>query len=163
METGFSDLKIFQTLVNTIPPLSAVHLANSTPVRYAQLFPTRKDLTYFCNRGTSGIDGCVSTAVGFNYASVQPVTIITGDLAFIYDSNALWNKYLNNKFRIVVINNGGGNIFRLIDTSSEIKDIMEFFETPHQVNLKHLTEAYGVKYFFCDDEKEFHIQCETFF
>lgn len=143
----FSDLSVFKSILENIPANSNVHFANSTPVRYAQLFETRKDLTYFCNRGTSGIDGCISTAAGFAFASQKPTTVVAGDLAFIYDSNGLWNNYLNHNFRIIVMNNGGGNIFRLIETSPEINDIMNFFETPHKVNIELLARSFGIKYY----------------
>jgi len=147
----FSDLKAFETILEKIPPGTSLHLSNSTPVRYSQLFSTRPDILYSGNRGTSGIDGCISTAAGMAYAGEAPVTVIAGDLAFIYDSNALWNRYLGKDFRIIVINNGGGNIFRLMETSPEINSVRDFFETPHRVNLKMLAEAFGIVHYFCND------------
>ncbi|HJX70924.1 MAG TPA: thiamine pyrophosphate-binding protein, partial [Bacteroidales bacterium] len=137
--------------------------ANSTPVRYVQLFKTRPDIHYFSNRGTSGIDGCVSTAAGASYASGNPTTIIAGDLAFIYDSNALWNNYLADNFRIIVMNNGGGNIFTLIETSEEFDSIRDYFVTPHRVQFRHLAEAFGIKYYFCNDLISLQKQLKIFF
>lgn len=159
----FSDIKVFEQVLSAIPPGYNLHLANSTPVRYAQLFETRSDLGYYSNRGTSGIDGCLSTAAGSVYASEKPTTIIAGDLAFIYDSNALWNNYLSENFRIIVLNNGGGNIFTLIETSSEITTISDFFETPHKVNLNHLSAAFGIKHYFCDNPEDMKKQLDVFF
>ena len=159
----FSDLKAYEQILEVMPSGTGLHLANSTPVRYVQLFRTRPDIHYRSNRGTSGIDGCVSTAAGSCYASGNPTTVIAGDLAFIYDSNALWNNYLDENFRIIVMNNGGGNIFSLIETSEEIEGIRNYFETPHEVNISHLTNAFGIKYYFCNDLNGLQKQLEILF
>ena len=145
-ESEYSDLKVFDFLLNKIPQNSHLQLANSTPVRYAQLFKNREDLSCFSNRGTSGIDGCVSTAVGAAYASQQPTTLISGDLSFFYDSNSLWNNYLTKDLRIIIINNGGGGIFRFIDGPASTKSL-DYFETPHNLNAEHIAKTFGVEYF----------------
>jgi len=150
-DAGFCEMKVMSEVLAATRASSVVHLANSMPVRYAQFFQSRQDITYYSNRGTSGIDGCVSTAAGSAFESKLPTLIITGDLAFIYDSNALWNNYLHPDLKIVVINNNGGGIFSLIDTGSEINDIRSFFETPHRVNIKSLAEAYNVAYIYCEE------------
>ena len=162
-QAPFSDLKAYEQILAVMPANSSLHLANSTPVRYVQLFKTRPGIQYRSNRGTSGIDGCLSTAAGSCYASGNPTTVIAGDLAFIYDSNALWNHYLNDNFRIIVMNNGGGNIFSLIETSEEIEGIRNFFETPHKVNISHLTHAFGIKHYFCNNLNSLQKQLEIFF
>lgn len=159
----YSDLKVFNELMNAIPAGSLLHLSNSTPIRYSQFFRSRCDLTYFCNRGTSGIDGCTSTAIGSALGSGKPTVLITGDLAFIYDSNAFWNQYVPANFKVIVINNNGGNIFSMIDTSDEIRDIMSYFETPHSVNIKHMANAYGVAYFGASDFESLQTQLSSFF
>ncbi|HEX2934567.1 MAG TPA: 2-succinyl-5-enolpyruvyl-6-hydroxy-3-cyclohexene-1-carboxylic-acid synthase [Bacteroidales bacterium] len=158
-----SDLKIFSELMKAIPSGSLLHLSNSTPIRYSQLFSTRKDITYFCNRGTSGIDGCMSTSIGSAIGSSKNTFLITGDLAFIYDSNAFWNQYVPVNFKVIVINNNGGNIFSMIDTSDEIRDIMPYFETPHSVNIEQMANAYGVEYFGASDFESFQFQLASFF
>ena len=106
----FSDLKVFQTIFKSIPDQLQLQLANSSTIRYAQLFDLPKTVSVFCNRGTSGIDGSSSTAVGAAFVSKIPTLLITGDLSFFYDSNALWNTYLKKNFRIIIINNQGGGI-----------------------------------------------------
>jgi len=145
----FSDLVVFDTILKCLPADSNLHLANSTPIRYSQLFKSRSDIHYHCNRGTSGIDGCVSTAAGYAVASQKPTILITGDISFIYDSNGLWNNYLTGNFKIVVINNGGGNIFRLINTGEGEIPAREYLETPHHVNIKFLAEAFGASHAAC--------------
>jgi len=131
-----------------------MQLANSTSVRWTQLFPTRSDLSYYCNRGTSGIDGSLSTAAGFAYSSKRNTLFLTGDLSFIYDSNGMWNNYLGGNFKVVVMNNNGGNIFRFIGDTQLMKSCESFFTTPHHVNIKSLVEAYGLKYIACHKDAE---------
>jgi len=139
----WSDLKVFHTLFKSIPADANIHLGNSTPVRYGQLFHMPGHNFCFSNRGTSGIDGCVSTAIGYAFADDAPNWLIIGDISFIYDSNALWNNYLGPNLRVVIINNQGGSIFRYIpgpDTTSVLED---FFETPHHVNIEQMVQSYG--------------------
>ena len=114
----WSDLKVFEQILHAIPEGGNLQLANSSVVRYAQLFKTSAALTYNSNRGTSGIDGCTSTAAGAALVNGKTTTLITGDISFFYDSNALWNKYLQPNFKIILINNGGGGIFRFISGPS---------------------------------------------
>ncbi|MFW5663509.1 MAG: 2-succinyl-5-enolpyruvyl-6-hydroxy-3-cyclohexene-1-carboxylic-acid synthase [bacterium] len=160
---SFTDLSAYKTILDQLPQNSNLHLANSTPVRYSQLFPTHNQVNYFSNRGTSGIDGCVSTAAGAAWASPKPNIALVGDLAFIYDSNALWNNKLPDNLRIIVIDNEGGNIFRLIDTSPVINPIRHFFETPHQVKMDKLCEAFGVAYNKAENESELEEILKNFF
>lgn len=151
---SISDMAVTIELLSQIPADTVLHLANSTAVRWTQLFPARTDLTYICNRGTSGIDGSMSTAAGYAYASKQSTVFLTGDLSFIYDSNALWNNYIGNQLKIIVMNNNGGNIFRFIGDKKLMENSLEFFTTPHQVQLKSLTQAYGLEYISCSETNE---------
>ncbi len=149
--TPFSDLKAYEMIIRHLPQYCNLHLANSTPVRYAQLFPSHKHISYFSNRGTSGIDGCLSTAAGAAMVTSQLNVVLLGDLAFIYDSNGLWNNHLPVNLRIIVIDNGGGNIFKLIETGPEAEKIRPYIETPHLVNIKNLCKAFNTEYLFADD------------
>jgi 2-succinyl-5-enolpyruvyl-6-hydroxy-3-cyclohexene-1-carboxylate synthase len=148
-KTEWSDFRLIHGVLHEIPGDSVIHLANSSPVRYSQLSASKTDCCYFSNRGTSGIDGCISTALGSAYLAQKKVYVISGDLAFIYDSNALWNKYTHLNLKIVVLNNNGGNIFSLIDSGKEMENAREYFETPHAVNIRSLAQAYGVAYLEC--------------
>jgi len=127
-----------------LPDHSILHLSNSTPVRYSQLFVCDKDITFMSNRGVSGIDGVVSTAAGTAYATDKITTVITGDLAFFYDSNALWNKHLSSNLRIIVINNCGGGIFRFLDGSSAMPALEAHFEARHNYRAAKVAWAYGL-------------------
>ena len=142
----FSDLKVFETILNAIPENSHVQLGNSTPVRYAQLFSSIKMRSFFSNRGTSGIDGSVSTSAGACYATIHLTTLIVGDLGFLYDSNALMNDYLCRKLRIIIINNSGGGIFRFIPGPAQTGNLLRFFDTKHNWSAKYIAKNFNVKY-----------------
>ena len=150
-KTELSDMTVMAEIQRQTRPDTVLQLANSTSVRWMQLFETRADLTYYCNRGTSGIDGSLSTAAGFAYNSARNVLFVTGDVSFIYDSNGLWNNYTGKNLKIIVLNNNGGNIFRFIGDKELMKNNLHFFTTPHQVQIKLLVEAYGVDYLNCNE------------
>ena len=147
----FCDLTVFNTLNDRIPGNSAVHLANSTPARYAQLFDRVRGHRWFGNRGTSGIDGCTSTAVGAAFATRQLTTLITGDTAFCYDSNAFWNNHLSADLKVIVIDNGGGNIFRYIDGPDKDAELLPWFEAPHSRSIEQLVKSFGLPYYHAHD------------
>lgn len=159
----FSDLKVFQTLVKSFPAKANIQYGNSTPIRYSNFFEHKYPLTVNANRGTSGIDGCVSTAAGAAYVNQQMTICVVGDISFFYDSNSLWNNYLSPDFRIIIINNGGGNIFRWIEGATEVKDFEKFFETKHNLSVKHLASMYGLPYYFCDSQKGLDKVLKTFY
>jgi len=159
----FSDLKVYEHIFNRLPEASSIHLANSTPVRYGQLFNLRPSLTFYSNRGVSGIDGCNSTAAGFAYNQQGPVVVITGDIGFFYDSNALWNTNLPGNFRIIVINNGGGNIFRIIDGPNGYDELEPFIETNHQLETAGIAANFNIPYYRVQSEEDLIEQFPVFF
>ena len=148
----WSDFKAFDIVLRSVPNESVLHTGNSSPVRYAQFFPLDESVWVYGNRGTSGIDGSISTAVGSAHISGRFTTIITGDLGFAYDSNALWNDYLSEKLCIIVINNQGGGIFRLIPGPADTGYLEKFFETSREISIKHIAETYNVNYYYADTE-----------
>lgn len=150
----FSDLKVTGTLLTLLPESAMVQISNSTPIRLSQLFESRNDLIYFCNRGTSGIDGSVSTSVGAALVADRTTVFISGDLSFIYDSNGLWNRYLPAAWKAIVFNNGGANIFRLIGDNELTAPVQDFFDAPHDVDIASLVAAFGVQHKRCASEKE---------
>ena len=141
----YSDLKVFEQVLKVIPDFSEVQFSNSAIIRYSQLFEMNSTITVFCNRGTSGIDGSTSTALGAAYATQKPTTLITGDLSFFYDSNALWNNYIPTDVRIVIINNSGGGIFKIIPGPKK-STALKYFETPHCLTAEHLCRMFGFEY-----------------
>ncbi len=145
-QIGFSDFKAFNQIFKSIPAHTSLQLGNSSTIRYAQLFTMDTSLEVYCNRGTSGIDGSTSTAVGAAVVNTKPTTFITGDLSFFYDSNALWNNYIPNSFRIIIVNNEGGGIFRILPGHKNTFNFDYFFETTHQLTAKQLCDMFGFEY-----------------
>ncbi|TYP98224.1 2-succinyl-5-enolpyruvyl-6-hydroxy-3-cyclohexene-1-carboxylate synthase [Tenacibaculum adriaticum] len=141
----YSDLKVFNTILQSIPDNSQVQISNSSIIRYAQLFDINPTLKVFCNRGTSGIDGSTSTAIGAAYATQSQSLFITGDISFFYDSNALWNNNIPKSFRVILINNSGGGIFKIIPGPKSTNAI-NYFETPHSLTAEHLAKMFAFEY-----------------
>lgn len=148
----FSDFKAYALIFDQLPRPADLQLGNSSPVRYGQLFGHPEGIRHFANRGTSGIDGCLSTAAGAAHISKNLTVAIVGDLSFFYDSNALWNNYLNKNLRIVVMNNGGGNIFRIIPGPSDTDHLETVFEARHQRSTIALAKSFGMNCFEAADE-----------
>jgi 2-succinyl-5-enolpyruvyl-6-hydroxy-3-cyclohexene-1-carboxylate synthase len=159
----WSDLKVFELTFPSLPDGIVLQLGNSSTIRYAQLFQMNATHTVFSNRGTSGIDGSTSTAVGAAMASDQPVVFITGDLGFFYDSNGLWNNYIPKNFKIILINNSGGGIFRILPGQKDTKEFDTFFETRHQLTARNLCEMHGLHYESVSEEVAFLKACKTFY
>lgn len=150
---AYSDLKVFDKIYKALPKNIFLHLANSSPIRYAQLFDNLTVKESWCNRGASGIDGCVSTAVGAAAASPdKQFLLITGDVAFHYDKNGLWNNESVNNLKIIVINNGGGGIFRIISGPGKVDELEKYFETTMSTDAEKLAQHYKWNYLAARDE-----------
>ena len=136
-------------LMDSLPSNCQLHLANSMSVRYANFIGVlpNKNIEIFANRGTSGIDGCVSTAVGQALSTDKLVFLLVGDVAFFYDRNALWNQYIPNNLRIILLNNHGGSIFRMIDGPSKLPELNDYFETVQSQNAERTAADAGLTYF----------------
>ena len=145
-QTPFSDLKVYSEVFKNIPNDYIVQISNSSAIRYAQLIKAHPSWKVFCNRGTSGIDGSMSTAIGAAVGSASPTVFITGDLSFFYDSNALWNKYIPQNFRVILLNNQGGGIFRILPGDKTDSNFEYFFETPHKLTAEHFCKMYNINY-----------------
>ena len=158
----FSDLKVFDLILNSLPERIHLQLGNSSVIRYSQLFKLKNDVSVFCNRGTSGIDGSTSTAVGAAYIIKKRTIFITGDISFFYDSNALWNNYIKNDLRIIVINNGGGGIFKILPGPART-NAMDYFETKHLLTAEALCKMNDLKYCRASSEKELKDLLNTFY
>jgi 2-succinyl-5-enolpyruvyl-6-hydroxy-3-cyclohexene-1-carboxylate synthase len=158
----FSDFKVFDFICKNLPENCQLQVSNSSAIRYIQLFDVASSIPVFCNRGTSGIDGSTSTAIGASVVSTLPTVLITGDIGFLYDSNALWNNYIPSNFKIILINNGGGGIFRILPGHEETETFNTYFETSHQLNASHLAKMYGLNYFNATDETSLDQQFSAF-
>lgn len=159
----FSDLKAFEIVLERLPKNINLQLANSSTIRYAQLFEIDSSIKVFSNRGTSGIDGCTSTAIGAAITTSEPTILITGDIGFLYDSNALWNHYIPNNFKIILINNGGGGIFRILPGHEQTAVFDTFFETSHCLTAENLCKMYQFDYFVANEISNLKNQLVDFF
>ena len=151
-ELIYCDFKVFDYVLKSIPSNSMLQVSNSSAIRYTQLFDIDSSINVFCNRGTSGIDGSTSTAIGAASVFKSNTVFITGDLSFFYDSNALWNNFIPTSFRIILINNKGGGIFKILTKDNNTELFKKFFETKHDLYAKDLCNMYGFEYFMSDDE-----------
>jgi len=121
-----------------------VHYANSQPVRLADIY-ARHHVS--CNRGTNGIEGSLSAAVGAAaVTSSRRVLCVTGDLSFFYDQNALWNTHLHGNLRILLLNNGGGGIFRQLAGLEQSPARDALVAASHSTRAEGVCQQHGVSY-----------------
>lgn len=143
----WAEFTAFDQVLKAIPEGSDIHLANSMPVRFANFIQQLKpDCEVFCNRGTSGIDGTNGTAVGHALSTDRPTYLLTGDLSFFYDRNAFFHAYPMDNLKIIVFNNYGGGIFRLINGPGSLPELEQHFETRHSHTAKFTALEYGFDY-----------------
>jgi 2-succinyl-5-enolpyruvyl-6-hydroxy-3-cyclohexene-1-carboxylate synthase len=161
-----SELHLVKEIIKALPARCNLHLANSMSVRYANfigLEAGKKGIHVFANRGTSGIDGCTSTAVGHTLSSEVPNFLITGDMAFFYDRNAFWHNYELPNLRVVVLNNHGGIIFNMIDGPGNSADQLEYFITNQKLTAKNLADEFGFDFIKLDGVKKIKNAFAEFF
>ena len=144
-EVEFGEYPAVKQILDALPATGQLQVANSMAIRYVNYLGKRAQ-EICCNRGTSGIDGSNSTAVGASLVSQEPVTLLTGDMAFFYDRNAFWHNYPMPNLRVIVLNNHAGGIFRLIDGPARQPELVEFFETKQSLNASSLASEYGFDY-----------------
>ncbi len=145
--TELTDGAVFQDIGTRIPKKWNVVLSNSFPVRDWMLFAGSPPHTTFTNRGASGIDGIISTAIGVTMNSEKPTVLFIGDLATLHDSNALMSaKFLDHPLFIVLLNNNGGNIFRMLPIHKHKNIYTDYFETPQDIEFESLAETHNLSY-----------------
>jgi 2-succinyl-5-enolpyruvyl-6-hydroxy-3-cyclohexene-1-carboxylate synthase len=133
-------------IVKHVSSEGCLQLGNSMAVRFANRLQ-RLPKFVFGNRGTSGIDGSVSTAVGYAWANPEKhVTCVTGDIGFLYDKNALWCNPLPANITIIVLNNGGGMIFDRLHGPEKLPQLRPFTNTPHSFTAKDISIHYNIPY-----------------
>jgi len=162
----FNEFAAMRRALASLPDDTALHLANSMAVRYANILglPADRQIDVFANRGTSGIDGCNSTAVGAALAQPgRPVVLLTGDVAFFYDRNAFWHNYPTPNLRVILFNNHGGGIFRLIDGPRQQPELDEFFETHQALTAENLCRDFHLRYLPVSSFAELEAALPVFF
>lgn len=152
----WTDLKAFSTLLGMLPGNTNLQLSNGTAVRYAQILAPFRSHRCDCNRGVSGIDGCTSTAIGAAMAySRRPTLLISGDMSAQYDVGALISARLAPNFRMVVVRNSGGAIFRFVNTTASLPEREEIFAVGNlKLPLRQLADAYELDYYEAASEEQ---------
>ncbi|MBV6645644.1 MAG: 2-succinyl-5-enolpyruvyl-6-hydroxy-3-cyclohexene-1-carboxylic-acid synthase [Cyclobacteriaceae bacterium] len=162
----FGEFVAMSQVMKVLPDDIDAHLANSMPVRYVNILGSEKEsIRFFANRGTSGIDGSNSTAVGHAISTDRLTLLISGDLSFLYDRNAFFHRYMPANLRVIVFNNFGGGIFNLIPGPANLpKSELELhFTTPHFKDLKLTAEDSGFFYTNCTDHTTLELALNSFF
>jgi len=161
-ESVHPEILATKNLLAFIPENSALHLANSSSVRNALLFPIKNKIKVFSNRGTNGIEGSLSTAVGYAAVNNQLTFLLIGDLSFFYDMNGLWNRQLSNNLRILLINNGRGEIFYKLKGLNQSEALAGYIAAAHQTSAQGWAESLGIHYLQVTNEAQLKEHMELF-
>lgn len=159
----YSDLAVMRDFVARLPKGAQLHLANSSPIRNAQLCSLPRGTTVYANRGVSGIDGTLSTAVGFAALTAGETYLVIGDLSFFYDLNGLWNGLVPAGLRILLINNSGGGIFRFLPGANQSEALEPFIAAHHTSSARGWAESRGIRYFSAHNGEELRERLEPFY
>ena len=160
-EVAFSSLYAAQQYVKNIPADSLLHLANSNSVRIANYFTLKEGVEVYCNRGTNGIDGSMSSFVGQASCTDGPCYLLIGDLSFFYDMNALWNSYIGKNIRILVCNNSGGAIFHTYPSITNVPTLDRHIAAEHHTSAKSWVESRGFKYLCATNKAELDLAIQA--
>lgn len=156
-----NDYNEFNLLVKFLKALPSeklnLNISNSMSIRLAAYNMDCLDAQWniYSNRGVSGIDGCTSTAMGMALLDSSPNFLITGDLAFLYDVNAFFINEKPQNFKVLIMNNQGGGIFKNIEGPSKMKESDPYLYTPHLFNAKHIASHYNINYISADKQEQF--------
>ncbi len=151
----WSDLKAMDIIMKSIPEKGVnLQISNGSAIRYADIMgvPQYFEGSCHCNRGVSGIDGSTSTALGASISTPNTTVLITGDMSFSYDLNGLTSQYNSKLFKIVVLCNGGGGIFRFINGPSMLPEFEQYFEVHRDIPIEKYAHAFGFDYIEADNE-----------
>lgn len=156
-----SEGRVINELLSAMPNKANLMVSNSMPVRDLDCFAgsSKKEIKVYANRGASGIDGITSTAAGIASQSDDPTVLLTGDLAFLHDTNGMW--LLNNMsipLVIVVVDNNGGAVFSMLPIADDEVNFEKYFITPHNTNFEKLVEAHSGRYVGIDSWKTFQTE-----
>lgn len=163
-EVEYSAVYAVKKLLNQIPEGSLLHVSNSNNVRIANMFPIKESIDVFCNRGTSGIDGSMSTYIAQSYVSKRPSFMMIGDLSFFYDMNAIWNRYCTQNTRIMLCNNYGGALFHspFYKTVQDFETIDVHIAASHETSAEGWAKSRGFVYLSAKNQEEFDDAVEIF-
>ena len=153
-KAGWCEISALDEMVKMLPPDANVQLSNGMTVRYYEWVSRRRAHRADCNRGVSGIDGSTSTAIGAATAYSGMTVLITGDMSAQYDIGALASLRLINpkgKFKMVVMANGGGNIFKYVKNTRGLAETEDYLYNSVDTDWNSVGKAYGMAVFEASD------------
>ncbi|MDE6127483.1 MAG: 2-succinyl-5-enolpyruvyl-6-hydroxy-3-cyclohexene-1-carboxylic-acid synthase [Muribaculaceae bacterium] len=159
-DEAWSSKSVVRSLLEMIPREWNIQLGNGMSVRHALHEVGGRFHRVSSNRGVSGIDGCVSTAVGASLAYDKPTLLIVGDMSAQYDLGALASAQLSPKFKVAVLDNGGGEIFRLVATTRGLPERERLIAGGVNLPLRQLAEGFGFRYVEADSRESLSIAAE---
>ncbi|MCM1449938.1 MAG: 2-succinyl-5-enolpyruvyl-6-hydroxy-3-cyclohexene-1-carboxylic-acid synthase [Clostridiales bacterium] len=162
MNAPWSDMKAVNTVLNHATRNYNIQLSNGMTLRYAQLLPSRFHRVD-CNRGVSGIDGSTSTAIGAALKYKKETLLITGDMSASYDLNALTLPCIPPRFKIVVINNHGGGIFKYIKGTRNFSGVDQFMLPASNVDIAAVARAAGFTIHEANNDDQLEKACKATF
>ncbi len=163
---ALSEPKVFTELDAVLPPDVTLFAGNSMPVRDLDTFfaADARRARFLANRGASGIDGVVSTALGVSSVSPGPCVLVIGDLSLYHDMNGLLAaKRHGLQASIVLLHNDGGGIFSFLPQAAAVASFEDLFGTPHGLDFRHAAQLYGLDYCEPEDSPAFRIALEKAF
>ena len=160
---GWSDFKIFEQILTSLPEKVNLFLSNGTPVRYSQIIPYRMPHATYCNRGVSGIEGTVSTFLGASTKYKGLSLLITGDMSLNYDISALGSSLCGCNLRIIMIENGGGAIFRHIESTRNLEIREKYFCVNQKLPVRIFAESCGWECFDAADSDRLNACLRSFY
>ena len=160
----FGELSVIRSVLSELNHTWHVHLANSMSVRYINVLARNSSIDCFwSNRGTSGIDGCSSTAVGHSLSRKDKKhLLITGDLAFLYDNNAFWHNYDLSNLKILLLNNHAGLIFHVLPSSSAVPENDTYLSTEQKQLGEEVAKRHKMSYSFVSNKDDFELSLAEF-
>mgnify|MGYP001031533192 CR=1 FL=1 len=163
-DADFHEFSAVQAVLAALPDDCVLHLGNSMAVRHGNFIGlSRSTVRVRSNRGTAGIEGSMSTAVGHSLADSALNVLLLGDLSFFYDRNALWSGPVPANLRIVLLNNQGGGIFDLLPDASHLPERDEFFLTRHELSAETTARDFELDYRTATDHRQLTAALGDFF
>ncbi|MEP1150664.1 MAG: 2-succinyl-5-enolpyruvyl-6-hydroxy-3-cyclohexene-1-carboxylic-acid synthase [Balneola sp.] len=154
--TPLTDGFIFKEASDLIPQKSFTMLSNSFPVRDLALFTDFTGNEIYVNRGAAGIDGIISTTIGLSTVLDKIGILFIGDVAFLHDMNGLLNaRDVKKPLVIVILNNGGGTIFRMLPVYKFKEKHSQYFETPQNARIVSLCRGFNVDHTLVSKPEQF--------